>query len=70
MKYLWMIKVLLWQHCSSNVDKKVPTIGFLSHMDTAPDYSGNNVNPQIIRDYDGKDIKLNDDTIFVHKRFS
>ncbi|MFV0381925.1 MAG: peptidase T [Breznakia sp.] len=43
----------------SNVDKTVETIGFLAHMDTAPDYSGANVQPQIIENYDGKDIVLN-----------
>ncbi|MDO6470521.1 peptidase T [Maribacter sp. 1_MG-2023] len=43
----------------SNVDHEVPTIGFISHFDTSPDFSGTNVNPQIIRDYDGKDIVLN-----------
>lgn len=43
----------------SNVDHDVPTIGFISHFDTSPDFSGTNVNPQIIRDYDGKDIVLN-----------
>ena len=42
----------------SNVDKKVPTIGFISHMDTSPDFSGKNVKPQIIENYDGKDIVL------------
>ena len=43
----------------SNVDHKVPTIGFISHFDTTPDFTGANVNPQIIEDYDGKDIILN-----------
>ena len=43
----------------SNVDHVVPTIGFISHFDTSPDYSGTNVNPQIIENYDGKDIVLN-----------
>lgn len=43
----------------SNVDKKVPTIGFISHMDTSPDFSGKNVKPQIIENYDGNDIVLN-----------
>lgn len=43
----------------SNVDHDVPTIGFISHFDTSPDFSGTNVNPQIIRNYDGKDIVLN-----------
>lgn len=43
----------------SNIDKKVPTIGFISHFDTSPDFSGRNVKPQIIENYDGKDIVLN-----------
>ncbi|MFS4494533.1 peptidase T [Maribacter sp. 2308TA10-17] len=43
----------------SNLDKKVPTIGFISHFDTTPDFSGTDVNPQIIKDYDGGDIVLN-----------
>ena len=42
-----------------NIDKKVPVIGFISHMDTSPDFSGNKVNPQVIHEYDGKDIVLN-----------
>ena len=33
-------------------------IGFIAHMDTAPDYSGENVNPQIIENYDGNDVSL------------
>ncbi len=43
----------------SNVSEKVPTIGFVSHFDTTPDFTGKNVNPQIIKDYDGGDIVLN-----------
>jgi tripeptide aminopeptidase len=43
----------------SNVDHEVPTIGFVSHFDTSPDFSGANVKPQIIENYDGKDIILN-----------
>ena len=43
----------------SNVDHKVPTIGFISHFDTTPDFTGANVKPQIIPNYDGKDIVLN-----------
>ena len=35
-----------------------PAIGFIAHMDTAPDFSGENVNPQIIPNYDGGDVKL------------
>lgn len=43
----------------SNVDYEVPTIGFVSHFDTTPDFTGKDVNPQIIENYDGKDIVLN-----------
>ncbi|RZJ52902.1 MAG: peptidase T [Flavobacterium sp.] len=43
----------------SNVDHEVPTIGFISHFDTSPDFSGANVKPQIVENYDGKDIVLN-----------
>lgn len=44
----------------SNVNQDVPTIGFISHFDTSPDFTGANVNPQIIENYDGKDIILNE----------
>jgi len=44
----------------SNVDHNVPTIGFISHFDTSPDFTGKNVKPQIIENYDGKDIVLNE----------
>lgn len=44
----------------SNTDKDVPTIGFLAHVDTATDFTGTNVNPQIVENYDGKDILLNE----------
>ncbi|WP_272023306.1 peptidase T [Olleya namhaensis] len=44
----------------SNVDHDVPTIGFISHFDTTPDFTGANVKPQIIKSYDGKDIMLNE----------
>ncbi|MHA7943446.1 peptidase T [Formosa sp. 3Alg 14/1] len=43
----------------SNVDHDVPTIGFISHFDTSPDFSGANVKPQFVENYDGKDIVLN-----------
>ena len=44
----------------SNVAHEVPTIGFISHFDTTPDFSGTNVNPKIIKNYDGKDVVLNE----------
>ena len=43
----------------SNVPHQVPTIGFISHFDTTPDFTGKDVKPQIIENYDGKDITLN-----------
>jgi tripeptide aminopeptidase len=49
----------------SNVDQEVPTIGFISHFDTSPDFTGANVKPQIIPNYDGKDIVLNADQNIV-----
>lgn len=45
----------------SNVDHHVPTIGFISHFDTSPDFTGANVKPQIVENYDGGDIVLNKD---------
>ena len=45
----------------SNVDHHVPTIGFISHFDTSPDFTGANVKPRVIENYDGKDILLNKD---------
>lgn len=43
----------------SNVEHEVPVIGFVSHFDTTPDFTGANVKPQIIENYDGGDIILN-----------
>ena len=42
----------------SNIDSKVPAIGFIAHVDTSPDAPGKDVKPQIIREYDGADIPL------------
>tara|TARA_B110000977_G_scaffold52879_1_gene71831 strand:+ start:909 stop:2150 length:1242 start_codon:yes stop_codon:yes gene_type:complete len=49
----------------SNVAHKVPTIGFVSHFDTSPDFTAANVKPQIIENYDGSDIVLNIDKNIV-----
>lgn len=43
----------------ANTDKNVPTIGFLAHVDTATDFTGKNVKPQIVENYDGGEIILN-----------
>ncbi len=42
----------------SNVDRKVPTVGFIAHLDTSPDMTGRHVNPRIVKNYDGGDIVL------------
>ena len=42
----------------SNCGKDVPAVGFIAHVDTAPDASGKDIKPQIIKDYDGGDIAL------------
>ena len=42
----------------ANIDREVPTIGFISHMDTSPDMTGKDVNPRIVSQYDGSDIVL------------
>lgn len=45
----------------STVEHPVPVIGFISHMDTSPDYSGENVNPQLIKNYQGQDLVLHEE---------
>lgn len=49
----------------SNSKKSIPTIGFIAHMDTAPDMSGENVKPRIIENYDGGDILLQEETNLI-----
>ena len=49
----------------SNVGHHVPTIGFISHFDTSPDFTGANVKPRVIDNYDGKDIILNEELNIV-----
>jgi len=43
----------------SNLDHQGPVIGFIAHMDSSPDYSGENVKPQLVRNYEGQDLVLN-----------
>lgn len=53
----------------SNITKKVPTVGFIAHMDTSPDFSGKNVKARIVENYDGKDIILNQElNITMHTK--
>lgn len=65
LKSIGMSDVTLDDNCyvmatlPSNVNHQVPVIGFVSHIDTSPDFNGFGVNPQVIENYDGKDIVLN-----------
>ena len=43
----------------ATIEKKVPVLGLIAHMDTSPDASGKNVKPRIVEQYDGGDIVLN-----------
>lgn len=66
LKELGLTDVLLdehgyvYAHLPSNLDRPVRTVGFIAHMDTAPDFSGEGVNPRVIEHYDGGDIVLNE----------
>ena len=65
LKQIGMQEVDLDKNCyimatlPSNLDYEVPTIGFIAHIDTSPDFTGANVKPQIIKNYQGNDIILN-----------
>ena len=52
-----------------NTKKKIPTIGFISHYDTALDASGANVNARIVENYDGGDIQLNPNMVSSPRMF-
>lgn len=54
---------------ASNVDINVPSIGFLAHIDTAPDYSGKDVKPQVLRDYQGQDVEFADGSVMSGTQF-
>ncbi len=75
LKELGLQDVSVDEHCyvyaklPSNTDKVVDTVGFIAHMDTAPDFSGTNVNPRIIENFDGNDIALNPEVTLSMERF-
>ncbi|WP_420379770.1 peptidase T [Gilvibacter sp.] len=58
-------KAYIMATLESNIQHKVPTIGFVSHFDTSPDFTGANVKPQIHENYDGGDIVLNEEKQIV-----
>ena len=51
-------KCFVYGHLEANTETEAPTVGFIAHMDTAPEYSGTGVNPRVIENYDGEDIDL------------
>ncbi len=51
-------KCFVYGHIEANTETSAPTVGFIAHMDTAPEYSGTGVNPRVIENYDGNDIEL------------
>lgn len=53
----------------ANVEKDVPTVGFIAHMDTSPEVSGADVNPRFTENYDGGDIVLDENTVLSPKEF-
>ena len=59
----------LYATLPANTDKPIPTIGFISHMDTSPDMSGKHVSPRIVKNYDGSVINLNDKEKIDPKQF-
>ncbi|MCR5450376.1 MAG: peptidase T [Solobacterium sp.] len=75
LKEMGLSDVRLDEHCyvygklPSNLDHPAKRVGFIAHMDTAPDYSGTNVNPRIIENYDGGDIELCEGVVTKVKDF-
>lgn len=59
----------LYATLPANTDAQIPTIGFIAHMDTSPDCSGENVRPRIVEHYDGGDIVLNDHMVSSPQKF-
>lgn len=57
----------VWAEIPSNSNKNIPTIGLIAHMDTATDFTGANVEPKLVKNYDGKDIVLNEEKQVILK---
>jgi len=64
LKQMGMQDVSIDEHCyimatlPANTDKKLPTVGFIAHMDTSPDFTATNPKPQIVENYKGQDLIL------------
>jgi len=59
----------LYATLPANTNAQIPTIGFISHMDTSPDCSGANIHPRIVQHYDGSDILLNEHLVSSPQKF-
>lgn len=59
----------LYATLPANTDKSVPTIGFISHLDTSPDAPGKDIRPRIVHNYDGGDIILSEGIVSSPKQF-
>ena len=62
-------KGYLYATLKANTKGEIPTIGFISHYDTSPDCSGADIQPQIVRNYDGSDILLSEGIVSSPKKF-
>ena len=62
-------KGYIYATLKSNMEKQVPTIGFISHYDTSPDCSGEHVKPRIVENYDGGDIILSEGIVLSPTKF-
>ena len=73
LKELGLLDVGVDEHCyvtatlPANIDREVPKIGLLAHMDTSPEVSGENIKPQTIEKYEGGDIVINKDLNVIIK---
>lgn len=59
----------LYGEVPATVSYKTPVVGFIAHLDTAPDFTGANVSPRIVENYDGKDIPLNELRMLKQEEF-
>lgn len=60
---------ILYAKIESNIDDNIKSIGFIAHVDTAPDASGKNINPRKIENYNGEDIYLNNEVVLKIEEF-
>ncbi|MBW9212863.1 MULTISPECIES: peptidase T [Terrabacteria group] len=75
LKEIGLSHIRVEEHCyvyaelEANIDKKVPSVGFIAHMDTAADFNGHNIQPRVIENYDGGVIVLNEKRSLLPKDY-